>query len=164
MPIRSPIWDLSDEQFLEIVQSSKTVAEIAKKIGVASTGAIKTRLKTMQTSDVNHLLIPDRVAKYKTIPIDELKKIINESSTWKEIFSKLGYDRGSGSLNRLLKKHLIVNNINISHLACGQNWYLTDNGKQVMKNAKNNTTKPLSELLIDGSKISSSGLKKKIIE
>ena len=54
--------------------------------------------------------------KYKSVSIEELKKIVLESTTYAEIMRKLGYTANRGNSHIGLKKYLKENNIDTSHL------------------------------------------------
>lgn len=60
-------------------------------------------------------------AKYKEIPLDELNKIVQESRSYAEILTKLGYKCSSNGAFEKLKIYLKENNIDTSNLL-GQAW------------------------------------------
>lgn len=55
--------------------------------------------------------------KYKSISLEELQKIVLESKTYSELMKKLGYTENRGTSYQNMKKYLIENNINFSHLS-----------------------------------------------
>ena len=48
-----PVFDLSDAQFLQLVTESKTLKEIATKLGIKSTKGIQTRGVTRHSFTAN---------------------------------------------------------------------------------------------------------------
>lgn len=50
-----PVFDLSDAQFIKLVTESKSLKEIAAKLGIKSTKGIQTRLKTVPITLSSHL-------------------------------------------------------------------------------------------------------------
>ena len=54
-------------------------------------------------------------AYYKRIPIDELKKLVQECITMTQLMRKLGYTANRGNSYILVKKYLNENNIDTSH-------------------------------------------------
>lgn len=53
--------------------------------------------------------------KYKSISIEELKRIVSESITFAEVMRKLGYTQNRGNSYGRFKKYIKDNNIDVSH-------------------------------------------------
>jgi hypothetical protein len=109
------VWNLSNEEFVDLVKTSQTKKEIMEKIGNNNHRALNKRLKELD----DDLLKPfkDReLAKYKKVPIQEVSIIVKEAKTMTELWVKLGYSHRHGSGDKSLIEYLSLNNIDISHL------------------------------------------------
>ena len=153
----TPVWDLSDEEFLTLVQSSKSKGEIARKLGIISCQAINKRLKTLSAEQLDNFN-KKQLAKYKQLTLDELKILIDSSKTWIELCDKLGYSKTGDNINGL-KEYLKEKNINFTHLPIGNQWQSSDAFKNLDRQKK-----PLEQLLNTHSKIDRGSLKNRLIK
>ena len=88
----TPVFDLTDEEFLDLVKSSSSKGEIARKLGIQSCRAINKRLKTISTEELTNF-DKKQLAKYKQLPLDQLSTFVIESKTWTELLGKFGYNK-----------------------------------------------------------------------
>lgn len=160
--MQSPVKNLSDDEFYKLIES-RSITQMARTLKIVSTKAVKTRLLTLDPKDYDKIRLR-KVPKYEIMPIADVSKIVSECMTWTKIGKDLGYGR-AGFKNAPLRKFLTRNNISYAHLATGPNWYFTENGKNVIKQAATRLEKPLSEILVDNSTYDSgNGLKKKLFK
>lgn len=61
------------------------------------------------------------VAKWKKFSEDEIRKIVLESHSYREMYLKMGYVENAGSATRTMKEIIKKYNIDISHFL-GQGW------------------------------------------
>lgn len=65
-------------------------------------------------------------SKIQSFSLEQVKEIVKNSKTRKEIAKKLGYSSDSGTTNRTLNNYFIKNNIDISHLNIKSNPVYTE--------------------------------------
>lgn len=156
---KSPISTYSDEDFLKIVIQSKSKTEIAFKMGIKSTGAIRRRLSKLENCYTDHLF-KRRQALYTEISIPELTEIVKNAKTWTQIMDKIG----CRSKNKDLRAYLESKSISYSHLATGVDWYHTENGRHVNQITGEKRSIPLEQILVqDAGPIRGIDLKRKLI-
>lgn len=143
----TPAWEISNKEFMKLVEGSITPGQIARKLEIGSTQAVKARLTTIGQPG-EKLLKSKPLARYKQIPLVELDDIVQSNETWTEIYEILGYNKGGGGITKALRKYLTENKIKFSHLAVGTDWYFTENGKKILKKAGSRACIPLEKILV----------------
>lgn len=85
---------------------------------------------------------------------ENFEKIVKDSETYKDVLLKLGLPAKSGGNYKTLKQRLILEKINISHI---------ENNKKLFR-GESSLKKSLKDYLVIGSCISTSRLRKRLIE
>jgi len=158
--------ETTDEELIIIIKKYKTIGQISKHFGIKNTTRIRNRLKKLDEEYKEHLYKYEyeKNAIYKNMPIEELKEIVENNTTWTNILKVLGY-RGPSHNGEKLRLYLNKNNINYSHLASGQNWQYTENGKKLLKNTVRANKIPIEEILVEHSTYTNGQeLKKRLIK
>lgn len=173
MPIENKISKISDEEFINLYKESVSVLHLTRKIGLKNTVSTRKRLiKLIGLDEFNKFRNYTQKSKYRLIPLDKISKIVKSSITWTEVYQKMGYVRGSGTLQRYFREYLKKNNIDFKHLTIpkGVYWSSTEIGRKTIseknKDRENKIFKkiPTEEYFVENSKRSNTTTKLRIFK
>jgi len=136
----------------KIVKASISKSEVCRKLGLDSNnGNDKKKVgKILKDYDISHFTYGK--SKYT---LDELKLVIENSSTYSDVCRKLNIKVNGGNFLNL-KKKIKTNNIDITHFT-GKGWNIGD------RHINNGVKYELSDLLVEFSTYNRGHLKKRLI-
>lgn len=149
----------TDSQFIEAVQSSTSLSDVANKLNISNRGSFKVihrKIKKMNLSTAHFLRKKFKHSKWLEIDKEKLISLVNESLSYSELLEKLGRSCSSGSNQTKIKELVNKHNINTSHFT-GMLW------------SKGRHLQPIMTYLIDnsdcsGPSINSHDLKLRLIK
>jgi transposase-like protein len=146
----------TDEQLIEAVQGSETLAEVMRRLGLRPGKYENMRGHIERLGiDATHIrsVAGSRTRRPRSWSDDDLRRVVADSFSLAATMRALGY-KPSGGIHRWLKAHIRHLGISTDHFT-GQGWA---SGRQLRS-----TARPLEEVLVAGSTFSSSTLRKRLI-
>lgn len=152
--MRQRTW--TDEQLIEAVQGSDTMAAVMRRLGLRP-GKYETMRGHIERLgiDASHIrsVGGSRTRRPRSWSDDDLRRAVADSVSLAATMRALGY-RPSGGIHRWLTAHIRHLEISTDHFT-GQGWA---RGRRLRS-----TARPLEEVLVAGSTFSSSTLRKRLI-
>lgn len=148
--------NFSTEKFKLIVKESKHISEVGKKLGYKNINSsvsnkILLRIKK-ENINIAHFQKDRKTSIIWNIDKIELSNIINDSYSYSEVLSKLGYSNFSGQVFRNMKIRILNEKIDISHFGTKQKLIRS---KKILTN---------EQIFIKNSPYTRSNVKKRILK